>query len=254
MKMEETGVVVGSDVQYRHQSKLLVVFACISIVTAIILLGCNPALPAATENRHTTTESQWWPDASKVCVYSRSSLEGGVTISIPSGDLRIVPFEITHGEGIGTFAITAVSGGGFRPPGAYDGARPQPVPHAPQPARRWVDRTAPDQDPGDKQAQRATACCRTVEAHHGIAVACRRACPPGAQVRACRPAPQLLAGRPRHRVSYGTGLGDGGGDHRPSGRGGIRHRTPRRTSSGWSIWTVSIRPTSCSSAKADRVS
>ncbi len=34
-------------------------------------------------------------------------------VRIPLGDIRIVPFEIRHGESIQTFSLSAISGGGF---------------------------------------------------------------------------------------------------------------------------------------------
>ena len=105
---------MGLNVQYIRLSKLLLVILCIPVVTALILVGCNPTLPTVTEDPDSTAESKWLPDASKISVYSRTSLEGGVIITIPPGDLRIVPLEIKHGERIRTFHITAISGGGFQ--------------------------------------------------------------------------------------------------------------------------------------------
>ena len=89
-------------------NKVTLIIVTLILAVAVGLGGCTNAAPPSTE------EPNWWPDASKVIVYSRSVLEQGVIATIPPDDIRIVPFEIRHGERIKTFHLTAISGGGFQ--------------------------------------------------------------------------------------------------------------------------------------------
>jgi len=85
-----------------------IIIVTLFLAMVVGLGGCtNPAPP-------TTEEPKWFPDASNVIIYSRSDLEQGVIVTIPSSDIRIVPFEIRHGERIKTFHLVAISGGGFQ--------------------------------------------------------------------------------------------------------------------------------------------
>jgi len=91
-------------------NKITIIISLI-LATSIGLGGCATVnIPEETA----TDEINWFPDASKVIVCSRSGLENGVIINIPPGDTRIVPFEIREGERINTFSLSAISGGGFQ--------------------------------------------------------------------------------------------------------------------------------------------
>ncbi len=102
------------DLQCSRRSRLLLVFVCITIVTAMISVSCSSPLSTVPEDNYSATESQWKPDASKISFYPRTPLQEGVEINIPPGDLRIVPFEIKQGERIKTFGLTVISGGGYQ--------------------------------------------------------------------------------------------------------------------------------------------
>jgi len=69
--------------------------------------------PTLTPTPTPVPETNWQPDPTKVIVHSRSSLDRGVTVNIPQGDIRIIPFEVKPGEVKKTQSISSISGGGF---------------------------------------------------------------------------------------------------------------------------------------------